>query len=310
MSTKRHAIIAGVNKCGTTSVFRYLARHPEILASRIKETRFFVREDVPDDSRTYVNYLENFESERGEDRVLLEASPSYFTSGASAAQKIRQILPNVKLVVLLRDPVTRLASYYRSARVYDNYANAFVRNMDFPEFVSAALDAAKAGHSNSPREKEFIRAVGQGTYVRHLREFGGELRDEQIEYFFFENLVTDTRGVMKAVCQFLEIDADFFDDFEFSVENKSRAYRSSLLQKVGYQLNMRLEPFFNARPGLRRLAQTLYRRINEKSKAKDTDFDATSIEKLTEFYRRDSRQLGGILREMGELDRLPSWLGT
>lgn len=73
----KHAVIAGVNKCGTTSVFRYLADHPEVCGSSIKELRFFLQESYDESKSTIEEYRSHFASIKSGD-VLLEASPSYF----------------------------------------------------------------------------------------------------------------------------------------------------------------------------------------------------------------------------------------
>ena len=56
--SNQHAIIAGVNKCGTTSVFRYLADHPDVCASSIKETRFFNAVEETKNVKLYEDYLD------------------------------------------------------------------------------------------------------------------------------------------------------------------------------------------------------------------------------------------------------------
>ena len=217
MLTNKHAIIAGVNKCGTTSVFRYLAQHPQVSASRVKETRYFVKDSKSKDQKSYSDYLEYFRHDVEQGRLLLEASPTYFTSGTEIGAQIRRLLPDARIVVLLRNPVERLISYYRSTLVYDNYANEFVRKLNFSEFVDLAIDAVESDARGGSRELEFRRAIGQGNYARHLREFGEQFREDQIRYFFFEDLVENTKRTMKDVSDFLEIDNEFFDNYEFSV---------------------------------------------------------------------------------------------
>jgi len=136
----QHVIIAGVNKCGTTSAFRYLADHPEVCASSIKEIRFFVQEPYESSDSSHDEYLSYFSHCKNK-RVLLEASPSYFSWGQEVANRIVRLIPNVRIIVILRNPVDRLYSYYRSAFVYDNYANALLSDVSFAEFVDIALKA-------------------------------------------------------------------------------------------------------------------------------------------------------------------------
>lgn len=85
---------------------------------------------------------------------MVEASPDYFSSGARVALAIRSMLPNAKIIVLVRDPVERLISYYRSDIVYDNYANALLGGLDFSQFVDLALNAEKSTDLNDPQAIE------------------------------------------------------------------------------------------------------------------------------------------------------------
>ena len=305
MSANRHAIIAGVNKCGTTSVFRYLAEHPQVSASRVKETRFFVKDNWREGETCY---LDNFGTDVQQGQLLLEASPTYFTSGKEIGIRIRDVLPDVRIIVLLRNPIERLISYYRSTLVYDNYANEFIRELSFSEFVDSALDALQSNKQGGPREEEFKRAFEQGNYARHIQEFGVQFQKDQVRYFFFEDLVEDAKRLMMNMSDFLEIDRQFFEDYLYSVENKSRAYRSMTIQKFGYRLNMRLEPFLNSNPRLRKLAQTFYRNINEKPVAVRVDDHPKTIAKLTDYYYDDIIRLGQILRLDKRVDKLPAWL--
>jgi hypothetical protein len=307
MSANSHAIIAGVNKCGTTSVFRYLAQHPQVSASRVKETRYFVKGGKRIAEKCYTDYLEHFRKDE-QNRLMLEASPTYFTSGAEIGKLIQGVLPSARIIVFLRNPIERLISYYRSTLVYDNYANEFIRGLDFSEFVDLAIDAAEADAPGGPRETEFRRAFEQGNYARHLRQFGGEFQENEIGYFFFEDLVANTRRTMMDVCEFLGIDSQFFETFVFSVENKTRTYRSKTIQKLGYQLNMQLEPFFNSRPVLRKFAQTVYRHINEERDSVEFEVDPKTMAKLTDYYQDDIIRLGRILRSDQRVGQLPAWL--
>lgn len=89
----RHAVIAGANKCGTTSLFRYLAAHPVVRGSRIKETGFFLSNDAeqPDALETYLQHF-GPAAARG-DAVLLDGTPHYLESGSRVARRNRKSPP-------------------------------------------------------------------------------------------------------------------------------------------------------------------------------------------------------------------------
>lgn len=304
---RRHAIIAGVNKCGTTSVFRYLSNHPEVCASSVKETRFFIRCFDETESPTYENYLANFQlSDR--EQVLLEASPTYFSSGREVGDRIADFLPNARIVVLLREPIDRLFSYYRSALVYDNFQTEMLRGVSFGKFVDIALSSYRDKEIEDPTRREFVKALKQGCYIDHIRSFASQFPTDRTSFFFFEELVDDAKNVMKSVCKFLELDEQYFENYEFRVENKTRAYRSIALQKIIFRTNMRFEKVFNRLPGLRKRAQLLYRAINERKRVDSQQINSESYEKLHAFYREGIGELRACLAESYGVAKFPAWV--
>ena len=102
-------IIAGVNKAGTTSLFSYLTQHPEIGGSSIKEACYFLPVRYGNKVAPISEYQALFKDSLL-CPVIMEATPGYFYGGYSLANEINKTLPDTKVIILLRDPVTRLLS--------------------------------------------------------------------------------------------------------------------------------------------------------------------------------------------------------
>ncbi len=104
-----HFIIIGAMKSGTTSLYRYLKAHPEINMSSKKETNYFLHKNFYQKSTAW--YSSHF---TGEAKLRGEASTSYakFPTHTKVAARIFSILPEVKLIYLVRDPLERLVSHY------------------------------------------------------------------------------------------------------------------------------------------------------------------------------------------------------
>ena len=105
-----NAIIAGVNKAGTTSLFVTLGQHPDIAPASVKETKYFLptRWGQPLDPRAV---YETYWDHAGAAPVRLEATPAYFSGGRALVAKVREVCGAPKIVVVLREPVGRLLSY-------------------------------------------------------------------------------------------------------------------------------------------------------------------------------------------------------
>lgn len=123
-------IIAGVGKAGTTSLFSYLSKHPDICTSNIKETHYFSpliddKELQPiDDYKKYFCHCDDH-------RYILEATPRYFYGGVKVARAIYERLGPIKIILVFRDPVNRLFSFYKHLK-----GTAWIpKSISFDEYV-------------------------------------------------------------------------------------------------------------------------------------------------------------------------------
>lgn len=143
-------IVPGTMRGGTTSLFRYLAGHPHIAASRVKEVHYFDLH-CGRGPRWYRQQFPN----HGRPTVGLEASPYYMYEPRVPA-RVRALVPEARLVFLLRDPIARAYSHYRKNRRDGR------EPLDF-EAAIAAEEERLAG------EEE--RLLDDATYVSDLHRY-------------------------------------------------------------------------------------------------------------------------------------------
>jgi hypothetical protein len=107
-------IIPGAMKAGTTSLFEHLRGHPQLRASRDKEVHYF---DMKYDrgARWYASQFPRWARVKGVPSLGFEASP-YYLFDPRVPRRVRELLPRVKIVVVLRDPVDRAFSHYQNNR--------------------------------------------------------------------------------------------------------------------------------------------------------------------------------------------------
>lgn len=106
-------IVIGAMRCGTTSLYYLLSDHPEIGMSARKETDFFIVEG------NYNLGLPWYQSQfPDEAKAIGECSPNYTKRHLflGAPKRIKETIPDVKLIYLIRDPVQRTISHYLSSR--------------------------------------------------------------------------------------------------------------------------------------------------------------------------------------------------
>jgi len=104
-------LVIGAQKSGTTSLFKYLQRHPELYLPPSKEINFFV--NASKFPRGLDWYIETYFRGADEDKLWGEVCPSYI-GYTSAPANIYANCPDVKLVAILRNPIDRAYSHYRT----------------------------------------------------------------------------------------------------------------------------------------------------------------------------------------------------
>ncbi|MCW2678375.1 MAG: sulfotransferase [Modestobacter sp.] len=159
-------LIIGGQRCGTTSMYRTLSQHPSVLkAVKHKGVHYF----DTDYQRGLPWYLGHFPLQASARRVArrtgtpaqtFESSP-YYMFHPLAAERIARDLPEVKVVVLLRDPVER---------AYSAHAHELARGYETEDFETAlALEDQRL-------DGEVERLLSDPTYVSHAHQHQGYLQ--------------------------------------------------------------------------------------------------------------------------------------
>jgi [heparan sulfate]-glucosamine 3-sulfotransferase 5 len=107
------AIVVGIQKCGTTALVKFLGAHPEIAAFQYEAQYFF--------GRNYQNHPIDWYRKMMPcsfpNQITIEKSPPYFYR-REAAKNIRDMNPKTKIIIIVKDPVTRAVSMYAMLKEY------------------------------------------------------------------------------------------------------------------------------------------------------------------------------------------------
>lgn len=113
-------LIIGAPKTGTTSLHSYIDQHPEVSMSDPKELRYFWR----DDWRQRVDwYASHFDAEKP---VRGESTPAYsmWPYRDCVPERAHELIPDARLIYVVRDPIERLRSHWRQRRA-DGFREPF-----------------------------------------------------------------------------------------------------------------------------------------------------------------------------------------
>lgn len=218
-------LIAGFQKAGTTSVYRYLEQHPEVFVSPTKELNFFssiVERPVIDPRLTggmtdLETYRAVFAPGAGH-KAIGEASPIYATDPAVPAE-IRRLAPDARVIILVRDPVERAYSEYWM-RVRDGR-----EKRSFDAAINDELQAA----GDHPWQPDVYRYLASGFYARHLTPYWDCFRPDRLACHLFDDLEANPAAVMHDIFRFLGVDEQFEADTSVR-HNASGSPKSALMQ--------------------------------------------------------------------------------
>ena len=221
MSRKPDFFVVGAPKAGTTSLYHYLIQHPDISMTDPKEPHFFYNRRSPGEpvlgEKDLSEYLKLFE-EAPEGRRAGEASTSYLWL-TNAAREIKELQPEAKIIILLRDPVKRAYSHYWH----------HVRDDKEPLGFKEALEA-EPGRMEQGAWHGFYY-VGCGLYAEQVERYLDTFGRESVKVYLFEDLMENPRGVCRDVFGFLGVDPEVAVDTG-AIYNRGGAPKNRLFHKV------------------------------------------------------------------------------
>jgi|LakMenE18May11ns_1017448.scaffolds.fasta_scaffold9596315_1 hypothetical protein len=196
-------IIIGAQKGGTTSLFRYLSEHPRIRLPETKEIHYF---DLNHEKGLHW-YLSHFPPSDGRGLLTGEASP-YYLYHPLVPSRMSGALPDLKLIVMLRDPVDRAYSHYHHNRRHGyEELGSFEAAVEMEESrlngQEEALIQGSLSHSPSHQHCSYI---DRGLYRRQIERWLEHYPADRFHFIRSEDFYRDPHGQTGKVCRFLGLD--------------------------------------------------------------------------------------------------------
>jgi hypothetical protein len=285
---KPNFIIAGVARCGTTSLYHYLRQHPQIGFPKIKEPKYFssIHLDLPhkgpgdntvdaklitDESKYFELFdsLENF-------KAIGEASSDYFYYNENTIPAIKEKLGDVKIILCFRNPIERSYSAYNNLvrdgreelsfdKAIDEEENRISQNWDW-------MWAYKAG----------------GLYTEGLKAFLANF--SQVKVVFSDELDENPQKVLVSIFEFLEVDKIQSVDSETRYSHSGKPKNAF----IGALTNRNNKIIYGLREfALKTIPRKYLEKVASKMFAKD-QIDPQTRQKLQEYFKEDINELEKI----------------
>lgn len=274
--------VIGAYKCGTTTLHRLLAQHPQIFMAR-KEPNFFAfSEDyeggrpVPATAvRTWTHYLRLFE-DAPQGALVGEVSPEYLVSPL-AATRIREVLPEARLIAILRNPVER---------AYSDFL------MYLRDGVEPCRDFREALDQQDARRKEGLPTgeyIATGFFGRQLLPWFDTFGADRLKVVLLEDLAADPQTTLTHIFGFLGVETMTIAD---TAPRNPAGVPANSLVRAAYRIRHRLGPLLRPlvpSPVKDRLDALLAHGLERPR------IDAATRARLVEIYRDDIRLLGHLI---------------
>lgn len=200
-------IIIGAQKCGTSGLHYHLGLHPEISMSKPKELNFFIEErNWPRGEDWYRRHFDPGAKVRG------EASPNYtaFPQHIGVPERMATLVPDAKLIYLLRDPLERVAAHW---------VHNFAKRREKGDL------AATLAHPNTSY-------LQRSQYAMQLQQFLNHFPRESIMILDQEDFRKDRAETLRRVFEFSGADPSFthpgFERERHATARKTRATKLAI----------------------------------------------------------------------------------
>lgn len=263
-------IIVGAQKSGTSSLFKYLSGHHQVIGSIMKQSCYFMsknyyelnKRDVP---KAYSDKLEDFlslfPSVPHGTKALVEATPDYLHT-PSVLARIKAMgcyFRSVQVVAILRHPVDRFISWHRFSMQLNK----------IPTHTSLQAYFAMNGNilEDFKESDGCFFAKESGKYEQFL-PLASDFFGANLHVFNFNQLKDDPKELLSTLCKHIGLDLNYYDQYKFEVENKTVSVRSPILGKI-YIILRRLYIFMMTTPArkvakpIRNMISKAYHRIND-----------------------------------------------
>jgi len=200
-------LIIGTQRGGTTSMYEYLSRHPDVVPPVGKELQYFSVEHGRGDAWYRAHFPTERDVERqraaGRDCLVFEASP-YYLFHPLAARRAAATAARAKLLALLRDPVERAYSHYEHMRQRGleplSFEDAVAAE---PERLAGEVERMQADPTYRSRAHRIWSYVSRGRYAPQLTEWLAHFPRSQLLVLRSEDLFADAGAVYAQVLEFL-----------------------------------------------------------------------------------------------------------
>jgi len=289
-----NTFLIGVQKAATSSLYSWLAQHPEVCAPMsVKDRGFFTQDEFYNKG---LNYLSSYyENEFTNEKIILQGSVHYIYF-EKALSRINQFDPNSKFILILRNPVERALSSYKYARKF------FYETHNIEKAFELEPERLK---SNNYQTLSELTYKSHGMYYKQIQVFLKYFKRDQLKIIFYEDITQSPELTVSDIFKFLNIDASF--EPQFNVLNITGNIKSKTLQKILFKDN-RIKKWVvdniikkliskETKAKIRWKLIEINTKKSSKSVSKEIEYSEDFINSLQDYFIEDINNLEKLLKK-------------
>jgi hypothetical protein len=224
MSLTPNTFLIGVQKSATTSLYDWIAQHPDVCGPiSTKDTPFFI------DDKLYskgFSFLESIYSKYYENQKVIINGSAHTIYFEKALKRLSNYNPEAKIILVLRNPVERAISAY-------NFA--VKRNLDDKDLLSAIDEEHLRLKSDDVQILSETTCIDHGRYFKQISLLRNYFKEENTLILFYKDVKHNPEQVIKETYSFLNLDPQF--NPELKALNKTGTVRFKLIKNLVYNNN-------------------------------------------------------------------------
>tara|TARA_B110001469_G_C9643267_1_gene324144 strand:+ start:216 stop:1103 length:888 start_codon:yes stop_codon:yes gene_type:complete len=280
-------LIVGAAKSGTTSLHNYLNQHPSVFMCSPKEPHFLINKDIGEqripkgvlslEDYTFLFKGSSTKKYRGESSVMYLSFPEF------AIKNINKYLSkDVKIIIMLRNPVDRAYSGYQHVRRYN-----FMESLSFEK----ALDQSESRYHNTSNMTPASRYLELGMYFEQVKRFIEEF--DNVHVIIYDDYKNNFNSEIDNVFKFLDVDA-----FKVNTDEKHMVGGWEWKNYWIKSLMMKKNPFKTALKFLlpfKSLRKSIMENLKKRNSNKIEKINPETEQWLKEYYKSDVKKLSLLL---------------
>ncbi len=279
-----NVILIGAQKSGSTTLYDWLSQHPNIYGPKgMKEYNYFSDEE---NLKLGENWFSKSFKGHKKQKIIIHGYVNYIYYAKQAAFNIYNFNKDIKLILILRNPVDRCYSAYWDARKV-----ALEKEKSFERALK--LEKARI-KSTKKKELNSLTYLDHGMYSSKIKEYLKFFSDKQIKIVLFDDLKKNPKLLLKDIFTFLEVEKKFVP--KLNVINSAGVPRSHMLQNFFQKISIPafVKPLISAKY-TSYIKNVFLRKINIK-KITYPEMNLQTRKNLISFYEDEITSLEKLLQ--------------